>query len=849
MKLQQLTYFYLIISWITGTTCPADRGGEIHVDKIALYPEWRIEYYPNRSVVLMNPPALIVPSERDYWKEPYIRHDFQLARDAEFKEVVAQVKGCKASFFIPSEPLQNGTWYWRVRINGGEWRGPFSFKMDDRIWRNEAPPSKEFVEGVTEERPRVLARKSRLQVLRRELKGSAMYKAFLKAADMYMGVELPEKEWGGKFYKNGKQVFRNKKFPPDHPKAQPTGRVFANASRSLSLAWLLTGDETYGREAVRWAVRVSTFEQFPKETLGTHGYQDDFDYAALMDALVYAYDSCSELMNDRERNAIRKALIARADSYYRYFVNRLECRVIDNHAWQHTFRQFLEAAIALKGDIPMADEYLAYCYDVWRARHPVQSTFDGGWHNGKYFGVNVDTWIAVPVHFQKFTGHNFYDHPWYRNHIQWNMYRRPPGSAGDGFGGDGYETPAVGINGKQAAWLNVLDAELNSPLARWLASTAAPERPDKRYGMLWPRVSEGLPLKSGKPAEKPKSILQSKFFQDTGIVNMNRDILNPQNNLMVSLRSAPWGNFGHNLCSQNAFNVVYRGDSLFVPFRYRHGGGKHHFLCYRHTRGHNSILVNGKGQPISSEAFGWISRFLTGEKITYACGDASNAYDGTPSPQWWDRVKEAGIDWNEQFGEKSLKRFRRHLLFLRPSLIVIYDELEADKPVRWDWMLHCRKTMTAERNALMVKGIAKVEFFASQPLEFDIRDEALVPPFNVDRRGGNSPEVYKSIGTHAYVTPKKKTKALRIVSLMQVGDIKPVEKGSDGSLSCGEWTIAPELDPANVAQLKIQNAAGTVSFVLKDDTGASVLTEKVNGKMVRQSAVDELPLAARMNVP
>ena len=97
--------------------------------------------------------------------------------------------------------------------------------------------------------------------------------------------------------------------------------------------------------------------------------------------------------------------------------------------------------------------------------------------------------------------------------------------------------------------------------------------------------------------------------------------------------------------------------------------------------------------PISSKAFGWIPRFLDGEKITYACGDASNAYTGTPSPQWWDRVKEAGVDWQEQFGDNSLKRFRRHLLFLRPSLIVVYDELEASEPVRWDWMLHCRKTM------------------------------------------------------------------------------------------------------------------------------------------------------------
>jgi hypothetical protein len=817
------------------------------IDKKAIHPEWRTEFSPNNSVAFQNPPALIAPTARDEWKMPYVLHDFQLARDAAFKDVIADESDVKSSFFIPSVPLSNGTWYWRVRENDGAWHGPFSFVVNEEVWVNTAPPASVFVEGVTQERPRVLARKARLEQLRTELKGSDMYDAFVKGAETYMDVELPKKEWGGKFYKNGKRVFQNKKFPPEHRKAQPTGRVFAAASHALSLAYVLTGDEAFGREAVRWATRVASFEIVPTHlSEAVYNYQDEFDYAAQMSALVYAYDSCNDLMTAQERVAIRTALVVRTDSYYRYFVNRLECRVMDNHAWQHTYMQFVEAAMALKGDVPEADEYLAYCYDVWRVRHPVLSTFDGGWNNGKYYAVNIGTWITVPVHFQKFTGHNFYDHPWYRNHIAWILYKRPPGSNGDGFGGDGYETSTVGIDAVAALWLNILDAELGSPLARWLASMGKKENPGKRYGMVWPRVSEGLALKSDKPVEKPDALPQSKLFQDTGIVNMNREILNAEDNLMVSLRSAPWGGFGHNLANHNAFNVVYKGESLFVPFRYRHGGGKHHYLDYRHTRGHNSVLVNGKGQPLSSEAFGWIPRFIDGKMIAYACGDASKAYAGTPSPQWHDRVGVAGLDWDELYGVDELKRFRRHVLFVRPKLIVVYDELEASEPVRWDLMLHCRKTLEAKGNALIVDDVARTEFFASQSLTFDVRDEVMVPPFNVDGRGGNPPTVYKSIGTHAYITPKKKSKALRVISFMQVGDILKIEQNEDGSFVCGDWTIVPELDPANAAQLKVKNAVDTVSFVLKDDSGVSVLTEQMeDGREVIKSAVDEVPLAAR----
>ena len=400
--------------------------------------------------------------------------------------------------------------------------------------------------------------------------------------------------------------------------------------------------------------------------------------------VLYIFDFEHDYFSKEERDIVFKSLHFRADTYYKYFCNRLESRIIDNHAWQHTYLSFLEAAIALKGKTPDADEWLTYAYNVWQARQPIQSTFDGGWNNGSYFGVNIGTWIAAPVHFQKYTGHNFYVHPWFKNHVEWILYRRPPGSQGDGFGGDGYESDAVGIGEKTALWLKVLDAELDIPLARYLASTAKESRDDKALTLLWPRIAEGLPLESSKPVPASIEVSQNRLFPDVGIVNMNRNVLDSENNLMVSLRSSPYGGFGHNLSSHNAFTVLYKGERLFVPFRYRHGGQQHKFRSYRHTRGHNSVTVDGKGQPISADAYGYISRFLEGEKLTYAAADASNAYTGVPSPQWWDRVKIADLDWYEEMESKELTKFRRHLLYLKPGLIVVYDELEASKEVQWE---------------------------------------------------------------------------------------------------------------------------------------------------------------------
>jgi len=61
-----------------------------------------------------------------------------------------------------------------------------------------------------------------------------------------------------------------------------------------------------------------------------------------------------------------------------------------------------------------------------------------------------------------------------------------------------------------------------------------------------------------------------------------------------------------------------------------------------------------------------IRRFFGSRDYVYICGDATRAY--------W---KELG-----------LKKFWRHVLFVDRRLLVICDEVETDRPRRYDWLLH-----------------------------------------------------------------------------------------------------------------------------------------------------------------
>ena len=36
----------------------------------------------------------------------------------------------------------------------------------------------------------------------------------------------------------------------------------------------------------------------------------------------------------------------------------------------------------------------------------------------------------------------------------------------------------------------------------------------------------------------------------------------------------------------------------------------------------------------------------------------------------------------------SVKKFRRHFILLKPDILIVYDVLEAEKPVDWSWLIH-----------------------------------------------------------------------------------------------------------------------------------------------------------------
>lgn len=254
-----------------------------------------------------------------------------------------------------------------------------------------------------------------------------------------------------------------------------------------------------------------------------------------------------------------------------------------------------------------------------------------------------------------------------------------------------------------------------------------------RYGDIIPR--------------SPKHLPQSLLFRNAGFALMHNDVTNTPNDVMISFMDLPFGSTGHAHAAHNGFGINVGGKQMFGGSgHYSNFTDKHTLMHYR-TRGHNTILADGMAQVIGENGYGWIARFRDTPAFTYVLGDATHAYGPITTPFWIDRMKQFEVKYTKENGfggDPGITRFRRHFIFLRPNIIVIYDELKAKRPVEWTWLLHSYNKMEKGDKENVIWGgqnevaDSRVDIFCQQPSRSYITDEFFSPAINWKNRGGGS---------------------------------------------------------------------------------------------------------------
>ncbi|NQU55572.1 MAG: DUF4962 domain-containing protein [Bacteroidetes bacterium] len=822
---------------------PIQSNGEIEVTCKVIYPKYRVWTTPSGGEVAKNnSPSFEWPSGKK------AKYDVRLYSTIDFSENLMEKDEIPFAIFNPHKKLDEGIWYWQYRKSGGDWNPIDSFKITSASKDFVTPGLDKILSNVSSDHPRVFAKKSELNELRVRAKDYKETAAILNEADKLL-TEIPPTEKSALPVHKGENDFENEKIA--QLASRTVGWQVFSTLNSLTQAYILTGDIKYFNAAKKWMLEVSGWDP------NGISHLSNFGDSGIMTGLALAVDTFWDLLTEDEREKMIKQSAIRANNFYNLWIGKVESRSSSMHVWQHILHQMFQTSLALAGEIQEANKWIDYIYELWLAQCPKMGENDGAWSNGAgYFKMGTLAMYDVNAILKQFTGLDFMQKEWFKNNPRWLLYAFPPGSVADGFCNDGDKYTEPNIH--YAGFADAASRVLNLPYADWYAKEVAKikgEDISAENEFRWYRIQQANKYNYPESV-KYFTLPQAEVFEDVGVAYMNTSLQNASTNLMLSVRSSPFGPLAHSQAEQNTFNIAYGGKRLFYNSGYRPKmGDPHNLAWHKHTRGHNGILIDGEGQPFNAGAYGWLPRFIHGEKISYALGDASNAYSGSDEGE--------NIDL-------GMKRFRRHYLLLRPSTIVIYDELEADHKAEWSWLLHndkgldvdsTEKTITAENEF----ANAQVSLYSSSDIHFNLTDTFNIPARNWNRKVDENGKIIDFVDQwHFSGISKEKNQKMRYLAIIQV-------KPKNGESVCEElvfdqksksylvngWKIKAELDTSLPAKIEANNNAETASFTStgfidfedkKYDakvTGSSKLVEIINGEKVFQEVIDEVPEAIK----
>lgn len=712
-------------------------------------------------------------------------------------------------FYNPEKPLAAGTWYWQhafVNEDGTEdWSPVYSFTVVDNPNKFAPPSYKEFVARLPKTHPRILVDAANRDSFIEGAKEKPEYRWYLDVADKALVEPMKRVE----------DIRTDKVKSLDNPmkvKAYLTreSRRIIDAEEStceaLIRAYVLTKDRKYADEAIKRITTMFSWSDNPN-------VQGDFNDGAIVSLASMAYDSFFNFLTDAQKKQFIEQLRPRIAKMYGHYNNYLENHIAENHLWQMNFRITSMAVYATYGDMPESDLWADYCYNVWLCRFPGLNR-DGAWHNGdSYFTVNTRTLVEMPWFYSRVTGYDFFSDPWYDNNTLYTIYHCPPfsKSAGNGSSHQNVGRP----NAIRIGYLDAMARVRNNSIAADFVRRTLEKEPEylkkahlaKPGDLAWFRLQCDKPLPTGPGLT---ALMSGYTFPQSGLSSACNNWDKNGANSMWSFRSSPYGSTSHAISNQNAFNTFYGGRPLFYSSGHHTSfTDEHSILCHRASRAHNTILPDGNNQRIGVEGYGWIPRYYNSDKLNYVVGDASNAYGKVISPLWLERGEQSNVDFSKENGwdDNHVKTFRRHIVDLGSNgWILVYDELEADQPVSWHYLLHSVYgpiEFDKEENPKYVhintvnRGAQSDAFlFSTGALECDTTDQFFVPPVNWLK--GDAKGNFKKYPNHHHFTAKsEKSTVYRFAALVNTHaakhpSVKPNIRKS-GTIRIPGWLISVNL--------------------------------------------------------
>jgi hypothetical protein len=608
---------------------------------------------------------------------------------------------------VPDKVLPAGKYTWTVdaRDAGGQTFdtfGPRRFSIGSGAIAQPWVPAQQLLARVPAEHPRILFPRAQLPEIRKTLATTRReaYLALRQQANAALRLAVPPEPAYDKLPTRAEQRLGYHKAFGEMRRYHTAGMV------NLALMYVLSGERNYGDHAK--ALLVGATEWDPEGISSILSPFGDEIGLGLVKSEAQAFDWIHDLLSPAEEAKVRRMLIARADQMMR----RLERRdYLMNPEESHSGRlpgYLLEHAVALAEE-PRAGVWLDYGLRALTTVHPHWAGVDGGWAEGMSYGLSYNTTSMAPMEALRVaTGFDLWQRPAHRKLRHFFVYNTSP--VGEIFGfGDSFEGPVAGRASTLHGLLAFHAERYQDPVVRgWIELLRS-----RGGGDVESAVLPALMLPSSVTPRSPASLPPDAVFHGVGWAALHTALARPAEDLMVMFKSSPYGGVSHSYSDQNGFAILKGGKVLALPSggtRYPQHGSPFHTEYTQSTRAQNAILVNGKGQVRAGSGHGGrIAAFESTTHLGYVCGDATDAYGGL------------------------LKSGRRHVLLIRPDVIVMVDDLEAPAPAEFQWLLHAFERFELDERAQTLvsrRGGAsmKVRLFTADGMTFAQTDAWPVAP-------------------------------------------------------------------------------------------------------------------------
>jgi hypothetical protein len=650
MMVRNVVWLTLWGIWLVGAGL-ASGAESLRIDDAAGQPgEWG--FRPEHGTACQTPPPGFV------WRpqKGAVSYTIQCARTVTFDRVEYEAAGIKLNCHCPPKPLAAGEWFWRFRFadkspHWSAWSKVRRFTIPADAVSFPMPGREELLGRIPKAHPRLFIRPEDVATLRERARtdSKGAYDNLVRQCEKLLkkppSTEEPPKypegtvrlseEWRETWWGN-----RGK-----------TAAVLDSAA-TLAFTRLIGGRDEYGQLAKRLLLAAAEWD--PK---GATGYRYN-DEAGMPYAYYFSrtYSFVNDLLTEEEQGRCRRVMRIRGQEMYNHLCPR--------HIWapyaSHSNRawHFLgEVGVAFLDEIPEAADWVWFAMNVFFNVYPVWCDDDGGWHEGSaYWNSYVDrfTWWADVM--KSAMGIDAYRKPYFSKIGYYPMYLQPPGTNGGGLG----DLAGRRKSADNRSLMTVLAAQARKGYWQWYVDAIGGPQVESGYVGF---IRGGVP---GIEAKPPTDLPSSRCFRGIGQAMLNTNLLDGRRNIEVIFKSSPLGTQSHGYDANNSFALYAFGERLLIPSGERDiHGSEHHTKWMHETKSTNCVTIDGQGQLMhAARTQGQIMEFHTSEPFDYVCGNAGKAYG--------DRVS----------------RFTRHILFIKPELILIFDRLETPKPSRIEWWLH-----------------------------------------------------------------------------------------------------------------------------------------------------------------